>query len=271
MFGSELPRWVLGGLAARVAPVLAESSAQDAKHTSAARRTHHRPRPAPDGEPSDSEGSRPQSGRPEGARQWPSNADQRSHWGQLSRKPHRARGWKSQSRPLEERERTNQRRRWESPKPPLGEGKARTNAAQWKSQSRPLEGRERTNQRRRAKGRRTSWAKWGLLSHDGLWRGWKSSFSLAFETRLRAPKVRFHFAFLSPPPLNRHFTTSQPPPPLARFQSRFLSRFSTHDPTLRRLLTRFLTSFLNPFALPMARSARGRSSAGSLNQSSNRL
>ena len=89
------------------------------------------------------------------------------------------------------------------------------------------------------------------------------------DRRLRAPKVRFHFAFLSPPPLNRHFTTSQPPPPLSLSLSS-LSRFSTHDPTLRRLLTRFLTSFLNPFALVMARSARGRASAGSLNQSSNR-
>ena len=87
------------------------------------------------------------------------------------------------------------------------------------------------------------------------------------DRRLRAPKVRFHFAFLSPPPLNRHFTTSQPPPPLSLslslslFSLSFLSRFSTHDPTPRRLLTRFLTSFLNPFALPMARSA-GSSSGG---------
>ena len=78
-----------------------------------------------------------------------------------------------------------------------------------------------TNQRRRAKGRRISWAEWGLLSHDGLWRGWKSSFfSSVFKARIRprrrrrvarpkgapqgsqeaeqAPKIRFSTASHSP-------------------------------------------------------------------------
>ena len=49
LLSRETPRSVLGGFAARVAPDLAELSAQGAKHTSAAKRSHRRPRPAPDG------------------------------------------------------------------------------------------------------------------------------------------------------------------------------------------------------------------------------
>ena len=69
-----------------------------------------------------------------------------------------------------------------------------------------------TNQRRRAKGRRISWAEWGLLSHDGLWRGGE-----AFEVRFQAPKIRF--SFTAPPPRSfqpPHNPRPAPtPPPLS--------------------------------------------------------
>ena len=45
----ETPRSVLGGFAACVAPTSRGESVESAKHTSTARRTHHKPRPAPDG------------------------------------------------------------------------------------------------------------------------------------------------------------------------------------------------------------------------------
>ena len=103
MFDSELPRSVLGGFAARVAPY---SRRVRLKREAEKKRLgyHLKRRPAPDGEPSDSEGSRPQSGRPEGARQWPSKRAIKGLLGDNSRKPHRARGWESQFRPFEERE-----------------------------------------------------------------------------------------------------------------------------------------------------------------------
>ena len=83
-----------------------------------------------------------------------------------------------------------------------------------------------TNQRRRAKGRRISWARWGLLSHDGLWRGNGSPLFLSrILRRLRAPKkplsFRFPFAFNFPPPpfsaaFCSAFCSAFPPPPTTK-------------------------------------------------------
>ena len=129
LFDSELPRSVLGICTARRAPT-----------KSAARVLPRRPRrPRPRGESAIwARLSRRRNSASE-AKHLPEKrgltntlkgdpcpmeqtGNQRSLWGQLSQAPSGA-GWESQPRPLEERERTNQRRRWESPKPPLGNAK----------------------------------------------------------------------------------------------------------------------------------------------------
>ena len=201
-------------------------------------------------------------------------------------------GWGVPIALVGERRSTTQRRRWESPGAAVGTSKARTNAAAPKADAqvglngdfsrtmafgagggvlkcdcKPRKSAFPSLSFRRPTDPPHAAAPDGGTHNQGLigdsyrnipiGRGNGCPLSLSrVDRRLRAPKVRFPFAFLSPPPLNRHFTTSQPPPPLSLSLS-FLSRFSTHDPTLRRLLTRFLTSFLNPFALPMAAFAAG--------------
>ena len=219
MFGSELPRSVLGGLAARVAPVLAESSAQDAKHTSAARRTHHSPRPAPDG-------ATPIKGLI-------GDNSRASPIGRGGGSPNLAR-WGNANARTNATDGSPRSRRWGKAKHEPTPHNGSPNLARWRN----------ANARTNAAAPKAD-AQVGLNGDSSRTMAFGAGGSPLFlsrvDRRLRAPKVRFPFAAAAQPTLH-HLSTTAPSRSLSislslslsLFSLSFLSRFSTHDPTLRR-------------------------------------